>query len=446
MALRRIHKIGVFKGWQSARSVPVVVPALLLGSWLGWGAWSPQAAGAAAATVTTYTWTGADSAAGVSPFWSDAKNWKGGVAPTAGSTISLNFPVLSCTSTGPCGNNSLNDLNGLNVSKLTIHIGQGTTQPSPGFYEMGGNSISVRSMSIATVTVPSGHIGNLADISLPITVPHNEAWSVNVTGDGQPEFVGSITGPGNLTVDSTGQGFIDFDNIVNVGTLSFVGTNSSDTGHTAFLNGTIAMNGVSMNSNGHPFSLTNVGFVSFVGGTIGPLTTSGANMQLGHENATKPLGTYSIDGNGVLDANSVISDFSLTPGTGTQPVAGTDYFLVSASGTLALNSAALTLFADCNQPLGKVYKFVKATGGFTGTFAALANGTVVQTQADGSPSCSVTGATAPYVKIAYNHTANVVSATVVKAPATPATPALSATAHPSWHLETVNGQTVVSAG
>jgi hypothetical protein len=403
---------------------------------------SPQAA---AAAVTTYTWTGADSAAGISPNWSDAKNWKGNVAPTAGSTVGLNFPVLPCTSTGPCGNSSLNDLTGLHVAKLTLHLGQGATQPSPGNYEIGGDSISVGSVSITTVTVPSGHIANSAYVSVPITVPHNETWSINVTGEAQPQFLGAVTGPGNLTVDSTGQGIVDFNAAVNVGTLSFVGTNSSDTGRSAFLNGTIAMIGGSMNSNGHPVSLTNVGLVSFGGGTIGPLTTSGAEMQLGYENSAKPLGTYSIDGNGVLDANSFISDLSLTPGTGMQPVAGTDYIVVSASGTLTLNSASITLYADCNQALGKVYKFVKATGGFTGTFAALANGAVVQTQPDGSPSCAVTGATAPYVKIAYNHTTNVVSAMVVAAPATPATPAASA-AHPSWRLEKVGGKTMVTAG
>lgn len=62
--------------------VPVLVVALVLG-------------GAATASASSFVWSG--EAAKGSPGWSLSGNWAGGVAPSAGGTVSLEFPRL----TGP---------------------------------------------------------------------------------------------------------------------------------------------------------------------------------------------------------------------------------------------------------------------------------------------------------------------------------------------------------
>ena len=158
------------------------------------GAFSMGARAATAppsAKAVTYTWSGKDAGAGVSTDWSDAKNWKGGKAPADGSTVNLVFPVLTCSDTPPCAASSDNDLTGLTIAKWTIDIGQGAVEPSPGQYEISGNGVTVEELTINSKTPTAGDIGNLATINVPITVTKNQAWTVNVTGNSQPEFQAS---------------------------------------------------------------------------------------------------------------------------------------------------------------------------------------------------------------------------------------------------------------
>src|SRR5579871_2163012 len=87
------------------------------------------AAGAATAAPKTFTWSGADAAAGVSHKWSDPGNWQGDVAPAPGQPVNLVFPPLHCTATVPCGRVSVNDLTGMQVDRLTTE----TAAAGPGY-------------------------------------------------------------------------------------------------------------------------------------------------------------------------------------------------------------------------------------------------------------------------------------------------------------------------
>jgi hypothetical protein len=390
------------------------------------GAFSMGARAATAppsAKAVTYTWSGKDAGAGVSTDWSDAKNWKGGKAPADGSTVNLVFPVLTCSDTPPCAASSDNDLTGLTIAKWTIDIGQGAVEPSPGQYEISGNGVTVEELTVNSETPTAGDIGNLATIDAPITVTRNQTWTVNVTGNSQPEFQ-AISGAGNLTVSigdpstSNGTGFVDFDGAVTVGTLDLVGADSAEP---AFENGTFAAYGT-LNANGHAVNVTDAGLFASQPGTIGPLTASGADVQIGEDNG--PYGIHAVDGGLALNSTSVLDIDVLTPGTGKQPVAGTTYPQVAPSGSASLGGATLNLTADCGQKVGAAYTFMKAKGGLKGTFAGLANGATVQAEKAFDASCTASGAVAPYLKLKYDDSAGTVTATVVKAPAAPA-----ATAH-----------------
>jgi hypothetical protein len=436
----RMHRLG---GPLTRLSGPALLALGALGaSGLGLGA----AAGAAtpAASVRTFTWTGSDSAAGTSSSWSDANNWKGGKAPNENSTVNLVFPALACVAAGPCGNLSDNDVTGLTVASFTLHLGQGSSQPAPGAYELSGDAITVEALTVTTPKPKSGDIANLAEIGLPITVAENQTWTIGVNGGGQPLFLDPITGTGNLTVSSSGFGFIGFQGGVNVGTLDFVGVDSSDTGQSAGSNGTIASFG-NLNADGNPVNLTDVGFFSIGSGTLGPLTTSGDDLQVGNGGGGGPYGIEAVDGNAVLDSGTYLDLWGLTPGTGKKPVAGKTYTQIAVDGSLALNSANLYLYADCNQNIGTSYKIIDATSPLTGTFAGIANNSLIQAGPDsGNSSCSAAGSVGPWLRIHYDDAAGTVTATVAAPPPGPGSDAglHGPTTHAPWRATMEDGHMI----
>jgi hypothetical protein len=368
-------------------------------------------------TAATFTWTGTDAGAGTNTNWSDGGNWQGGVAPTSSTSVKLVFPVLTCATTS-CGQ-SHNDLTGLRAVSLHVQLAQSATSPVPDQYSISGNGIRVAGLSVGTAAHVAGDSGALAGINVPITLSQSQTWNIKLDNNSQPAFSTITGGPTTtLTISPTGNGFVDLDSAVSVGTLDFVGTSGS------FGNGTIAAYG-NLNKGGNPVNVTDVGYFSPFTETVGALTTSSSAVQFGNGGGNPPFAIATVKGNAVLDAGSNVSFWSLAPGTATptKPVAGTDYTQLSATGSAALGSAHLTLFAHCDLPLGALYTIVRAPGGLSGTFAGIANGAILQAAADQTSSCTAPGATAPWLKYQYN--ANTFTAKVVAPPpgASPRTPA-----------------------
>jgi hypothetical protein len=379
------------------------------------------------ATVQTFTWTGTAAGSGTSTSWSDPANWLGGVAPASGATVNLIFPVLSCGSS-PCGTSS-NDLTGLNVASFALHLAQSPTSPVPDQYAISGNRITVDGLTVKTAAGSAGESGALGAIGLPITVAHSQTWTIGLDNNSQPAF-SAITGLGNLTISSSGSGFVDLEAPVNVGTLSFVGSG-----------GWVAPF-ASLNSNGHSVNVTGEGFFSPFSIALGPFTTSGSQVQFGNGGGNPPYAKDVVKGNAVFDSASHVQFLSLAPGsvTPTKPVAGTDYTQLKASGSVTLGSAGLTVFAHCGLPLGAVYTIVRGVSGLSGTFAGTPDGAIAQAQPDGSSSCAGT-AVAPWLKYHYNDVSGIFTAKVVSPP--PAGTAVTAPAAVPYYVAAGGQVTVV---
>ena len=360
--------------------------------------------------VATFTWTGTDAGAGTNTNWSDTGNWKGGVAPTSATTVKLVFPLLSCATTS-CGQ-SHNDLTGLKAASFTLDLAQSATEPVPDQYDITGNGIKVGGLTVDTAAHVNGDAGAFATINVPITLSQSQTWKIGLDNNSQPSF-STITGTGTtLTISPIGDGFVVLGGAVNVGTLDFLGDNSSG----LFGNGTIAAFG-SLNKNGNPVNVTDVGYFSPFTETVGALTTSSSAVQFGNGGGNPPYAIATVKGNAVLDAGSKVSFFSLTPGsvTPTKPVAGTDYTQLKTTGSVSLGSASLTVYSHCGLPIGAVYTIVHGVGGLSGSFSGIPNGTIAQAQADGSSSCTGT-AVAPWLKYRYNDVKGTFTATVVVPP------------------------------
>jgi hypothetical protein len=388
-------------------------------------------------TLTTFTWSGGASAAGTSINWSAAGNWKAGVAPANSSTVNLSFPAFTkCTTITTCGTVSNNDLTGVKVGKWTIGVNNGATEPGPGEYQIMGGQVGVGALLVKSVPAVAGKIGNIVQVNVPIHLDHNDTWTMETNSNGQPGFLQPITGTGSLTVHmDSPSSFADFDSTTNVGPVSFVGTTAGNT----FANGTVALFGT-INSNGHPVALTDVGFFVPATATVGPLTTSADTIQIGDGGGVGPFGIFAVDGALTLDGASAVTFIGLTPGTGTRPVPGSTYTEATATGAAALSGAGLTnIYADCGQKIGTVYTLISAKGGLTGTFAGDPNGTVIQAQKDSNTSCSSSTAVAPSLKLTYNDTAGTMKATVVAAPVSPSGGVAPASAGPTWEAQSAGG-------
>ncbi len=377
--------------------------------------------GAASATVPTFTWSGTASAASpANDGWSVAGNWTGGTAPTSSSKVGLDFPVLTCSSSTSCGSTSSNDLTGLIVANLRMALKGGAQAPLPNDYDITGNGVKIDRLTV-TSKVTSGQVGQYATVAIPLTLGKDQTWSVEL-GNGSNYDLGAVKGSGHtLTVDlpvpSTGGGFLQFEDPVNTGPLTFATPSGSSGSPSIVVPFGASLNGTS----GAPVTFTGTGLFNlgrFNATTtkeatthFGPLTFTGSRVQLGDGGGNGPYGVAAAEGNVSFDSASSLSFDSLEPGSDTTPLAGVDYPKLTATGSVSLGSATLVVSAGCNQALGTVYTVVAAGGGVSGTFAGVANGAVVQASPDQQASCTASGATAPFLKFEYH--ADTVTATVV---------------------------------
>ncbi len=373
------------------------------------------AAGAATAAPKTFTWSGADAAAGVSHKWSDPGNWQGDVAPASGQPVNLVFPPLHCTATVPCGRVSVNDLTGMQVARLTIE----TAAAGPG-YGLSGKLISLSSGMVMTAQ-PSKRLSNDSVSFLPIQLTGSQTWTMDRSGmfDYAP-----VTGPdATLTLrvahgsdwlfqemgTQTGTGG------AHLGGFRLMGANPADTGLRAGANGQVVVTA------GAPFTVTGPVTVTdasaFLTGTVGPLSMPGSKLLLG-ASVPPQEGILASSGNITFSAQSILNIDALFPGK-----AGEFYPQIRAKGKVALGGLVTLFSAGCAQPRGTRYTLITAKSGVSGLLSRIAHGRVepipqgaiIETQEnDNEGSCE--GPPPQWIQIHYNDSAGTVTATAVPKP------------------------------
>ncbi len=374
--------------------------------------------GIADAAATSYTWSGADSAAGSNSNWSDPGNWTGNSAPASGSKVDLDFPDLNCGSS-TCGNNGTNDLTGLKVDNLDLALA--TEIDDSNDYNLTGNGIKIGTLDI-TSTTPTGLGGQNANVGVPLTLAGSEQWSIDAENNSNVNL-GTVSGKSSdsLKVDlpvangDNGGGFVGSPSY-ETGPLTFqgfVGDNSSYvTGAAGFNDATgqpVKFDQTALFETGPSGTTAKAATINYAALTISDSTVFFGNGYNASENGG--YGIDSVAGNVKLNSGTNLNFNSLDPGSAAKPKAGLSYPQIKATGKVSLGSANLGLFAACSQTLGTAYTLVSA-GSIGGTFQNLPNGTVFQVNGDASPAC--TSGSPPYLRI--NYGPSTVTLTVVATP------------------------------
>jgi hypothetical protein len=331
------------------------------------------AGGAAAASASTFTWSGTDAS---NAGWTVGDNWLGGVAPSASdSGDSLVFPGgltggdCETTQYDACYE-SANDLSGYDVDQLRIDDGAG--------YDIGGaDALTIGAGGIGAITGSSTF--NPSVIDIPIALGAGQTWGIDggPGGEGELNVDGGVAGTSDaLNVLVSDEGFLDLDlgSSNEVGDVSIAGSNSGFSGLDAYYNGALELSAES-DLNGGDSNSIQLAHAAIVGdGTLGPVTSIGGVISAGD-----PLGNLAVNGTVTLDSASVLQ-FGIADG-GTIP--GTDYSQLSTTGNVSLDGAELDISGtdgnnDCPvlSPLTSD-TLVTTTGTISGTFANVANGGVL---------------------------------------------------------------------
>lgn len=286
---------------------------------------------------TTITWNGA----GGNSNWSTAANW-GGVGIPNGTNDQLNF-------NGGAQLTNVNDIAGLSVRLLSF-------TGSAGAWDISGNAFTLGEAAGPATTLSFGGAGSLnpTTINNDITLGRTQTWSrtaggigtlimngainnngfdLTLTNSSSQYFInGVISGSGSFT--KSGNGLLTFTNVSN----TYTGTTTANGGililDTSSIQGDFVGNAAatfySAYVQGNAQIASNL-FVSLGASTInGTLSTTGATGRVNvdsqlivNNNVNFSDGTYAWD----------IRDF-LDQSTG---IAGTDWGLISASGTSNLS-------------------------------------------------------------------------------------------------------------
>jgi large repetitive protein len=361
----------------------------------------------AAAAQADDTWSGLST---TSALWSDTNNWVGNVAP-AGAAGTLTFPLLTgCAAPETCYT-SHNDLSGISATGLVF-------SNTAGQYRILGNGLSVGTGGI-TDNAGSG-TGNV--INTPLTLSGTQSWLIG-NGFGPNYNSLSLASPANVTgsvplnvtfqpnagTSTTGDLFVGVN--MEVGNVAVTGAGGLHIG-TASTPGSV--NGI----NGHAVALSgNARLVANPGATVGALTVTGSQLQVG-TSASNTGSSTTLGVTGAFSIDSASTTTALINDNGSTP--GTDFSQLSATGNITLNG---TLKVDQGPGSGgcvalnkgDVATLFTTTGSLTGTFTGVPDGTVVTM----ASSCQ---STTQQVRI--NYTASGVTATVVSG-TTPTTTTLA---------------------
>jgi hypothetical protein len=361
-------------------------------------------------SASAMTWSGAITATAVGPVsanWSNPSNWAdwaNGVGTISALTSStLNFPVLSspaCTASPPTGAcyASTNDVSGLNVSGISIDDG------AP--YQLGGNAITLAAGGITARPSTGETDQGFPSLGVPISLGAPQTWSITGGPENQQLEIGApVTGHSDaLAIGLSNQTVLGLyaDDEVGPVRVTSSGTGAPSTVQLGGLGTSGSLNGTDAN----PVSFSGAGLLADPG-TVGPLTMTGGQLEVG---TSYQAGTLAVSGGATLDSTSTLSAY--IPRSGTRP--GTDFSQLSATGTVNLGNAQLSLGGQTiagevpSCPVltpGDVDTLVTTTGSLTGTFAGVPDGTTIPIDC---PAGSIR--TPPTVKIDY--TAHTVTATV----------------------------------
>jgi hypothetical protein len=411
------------------------------------------------AHAASFTWTGGGAVA--ESKWSNPANWEG-TAP-AGAVGTLTFPTLgnpACAptpATATCYQGT-NDLTGLSVEAISIDDGVG--------YFLGGNAISLGAGGLSANTASS--VGHGTNLSMPVTLTAPQTWNISGNrGLGEVGFSGAVSGAAQaLTVNLSNQTFLGVNGDFEVGPVTVTGVSS-----TSSLPGTVSVGGggtASLNSTDHnPVSVRGGAGIAGFGGSIGPLSMNGGQLQAGSPGGNGAPGTFSVLGSLSLESTE-LSTFVLQPGG----VPGTDYSQLNVSGNVQLSNARLrisgglgsgTAASTCPAlSLGEAFSVLTVTGSLSGQFTGVPNGGFVRLSCSSPTLTSVQitygphGVTAtvkpeeprPLPILGKRETVKVVSGVVlVRAPGTPAfVPLHGARSLPDGsELETAHGRVQLTA-
>jgi hypothetical protein len=221
--------------------------------------------------------------------------------------------------------------------------------------------------------VNTGASAGLANIDVPITLEGDQSWNVagstSITGAGLSglSLLSTITGPGDaLTVGISAESQLLLEGSVATRALTVTGANSADSGLQAGANGTLDVAGP-LNAGGGAVTINDVE-ASFSGGTTGPLTLHGSELETSiGELAGTTLGQgLTVNGALTMDASDATE---LLLGTDTTDSAVAVTGNATVGGQLALLD--LSLSATCPAPtLGTTQTVVQSQGGtLSGTFS-----------------------------------------------------------------------------
>jgi hypothetical protein len=357
--------------------------------------------GSASADAASFTWSGA-ATPGTSN-WSAGANW-GGTAP-AGAVEELTFPALTsaaCTPPSPpladpCSQSN-NDLSGLSVNAISIDDGVE--------YNITGSAITLGAGGITAA--PSANDTGFPNpryprLGVPITLGAPQTWAITGGSANQQLDLGAaVTGGFPLTVDLSSQTFLGVNTQdVEVGPIAVSGTGGSPSpGALSLGPGAGSVNA----TDGNPLSFSAGAGLAAFGGSTGPLTMTGGQLQVGEPGSA---GQLTVNGGVTLNATE-LSSF-VQPGAN----AGVDYSQLDATGTVSLVNARLRLSGGSSEACpklnpGEVDTLIATPAELTGTFVGVQEGAVVQIACN-IPT-TVAGQTLPAAKI--NYTAHAVTATI----------------------------------
>ena len=352
-------------------------------------------ASSASALAPVSTWSGASTS---SSNWTVSGNWD--TAPSSGNA--LDFPSLStCASPAACYSSNNNETSGFSVAGLTFDDGVP--------YDVFGNSITLGASGL-TASPTTQTAGNHVQISLPIALGANQTWTIDggTTGGGQGiDYTGQLSGSSStlgVTLSHNGTLISEGQN-QEVGDVTISGTDGTQTGLNAPNNGTVSLtSGGDLNgTDGHTVTLNNAALAQGDNVTIGQLSSTGGELQIG--NGIAPPGVLTVNGTVTLDSNTATL-FSI--GGGTAP--GTDYGQLNAGANNVTLAGALQLMISHHGGpcptlnVGDVDTLVATTGTISGTFAGVSDGAFVSTA--GSGVCGQT-------KFQIHYSSTAVTATVV---------------------------------